>query len=209
MKIYDITHALCSDTPVWPGDPPVSVKGSASIDNGDVCNLTSLVLGSHAGTHMDAPYHVFKDGKRLSQIELELLIGDCLVIEILNKREISRNDIEGLIPKGTRRLLIKTSNSQREFYGDFKTDYASVDAGAVEYILSMGVRLLGVDYLSLGVWGKTLEVHNSFFTNGGEVIVESLNLRDVPGGEYELVCLPMKLSCEDGAPVRCILREKN
>lgn len=208
MKLYDVTHTLCSDTPVWPGDPSVKVESRSSIENGDACNLTSLVLGSHAGTHLDAPYHVFKNGKKLSEIDAELFIGDCLVIEILDKKEILLSDIDGLIPNGTKRLLIKTNNSKRNFYGEFYTDYASVDAQAVEYMLSMGVKLLGVDYLSLGVWGKTLATHETFFTRGGEVIVESLNLSDVPQGEYEMICLPMKLSCEDGAPVRCILKEK-
>jgi len=211
MKLYDITVPISNTMPVWPGDPPVRLESKKSIPQGDLCNLTALTLGVHSGTHIDAPLHFIDGGRAVDDIPLEVLIGPCRVIETNASPTIEKKHIESIPLDGCKRVLFKTGNSMfwRNSIASFREDFVALGLSAAEYLAEKGVALIGIDYLSIETFhaDEGNPVHNTLLKNN-IVILEAVNLSAVPDGEYELVCLPMKLSGVEGAPVRVILREK-
>jgi arylformamidase len=205
MRIYDITMPLSTDLPVYPGDVPVSISPWTSIASGDAANLTRLTLCTHSGTHLDAPRHFNDQGLTVDNVPLSLLIGKVTVVEILGVRSIGRKELERLPVRGAERLLLKTDNSLLWKTGGFTPDYAAVTQEGAGYLLEAGVRLVGIDYLSVERFEGSGDVHRTLLDNG-VLILEGLNLAGVPRGEYELICLPLKVQGGDGAPARALLR---
>lgn len=204
MRIHDITVPLSSDLPVYPDDPPITIEPWSLIAEGGHANLSRISLGSHSGTHLDPPRHFSDAGITVDQIPLELLIGKAQVVEIAEVKEIGRRELEHLPVKGAERVLFKTRNSQLWQEQGFREDYAALTADGAQYLCEMGVRLVGIDYLSVEPFHGDGSVHRTLLNNGIPVI-EGLNLAEVPRGEYQLICLPLKVSCGDGAPVRALL----
>jgi len=206
MKWIDVTLSMGDQMPCWPGDQPFQREIQAEIGKGGPCNLSRISTGLHAGTHVDAPFHFIADGKRVDELDLELLMGPCRVIELpLHKKTIEKQDLEALVPKGTTRLLVKTANGgllhQKEFYKDF----VAFSPAAIEWLLEQGVRLLGIDYLSIAPYGDDGTVHRLFLRSNETVALEGLDLTEVKPGHYYLICLPMKVQGADGAPARVLL----
>ena len=209
VKIYDVSVLVHEGMPTWPGDPKLSMRLASSIAKGAAANVTRLDMGAHTGTHMDAPFHFVADGSTIETLSLEVLIGRCRVFDLSTITEhISRAMLEKCDLKGVTRALFKTRNSQRwaNDSHEFDKGFLAVAADGAKYLVERGVKLVGVDYLSVEPFGsKAHPVHDTLL-QAGMIIVEGLNLTDVPAGDYELIALPLKLKGSDGAPSRVVLR---
>ena len=211
MPIYDVSVALSADTPTYPGDPVINISQSQSLANGDPANVSVIHFGAHSGTHVDAPAHFIAGGEGVDSLPLETLIGRVQVVEVpptvdtITAEFINRNCDTGEI-----RYLFKTRNSN--FWDnnatDFRSDYTSLDAAAARELARLGVRLVGIDYLSIEKFGaETFETHHALLSDS-IVIIEGLDLRQISPGIYELICLPLRIvgGSGDGAPARVVLR---
>ncbi len=210
MKILDISVPLSARLPVWPGDPAVVVERIRSISAGDASNDSRLSCSVHSGTHVDAPAHFVENGRTVDQLPLGTLVGPATVIEILEKSVITPEILEkALLPSEIRRLLIKTTNSHLwdDPHHPFYSDFAALSAEAARWIVAKGIRLVGVDYLSVQRFRDPEPLTHRFLLQAGVVIVEGLDLRNVRPGEYSFACLPLKLAGSDGAPARAVLFE--
>ena len=213
MKYYDISVAIRSDLPVWEGDPLVVIRSASSIERGDMANVSRLEIGAHTGTHVDAPVHFVPGRNGADRLALDTLIGTAYVVDLLSVvHEISVEDLRRAnIPEGTRRLLCKTSNSNlwSKYPSTFYRDFIGISADGANWLIDQGVELVGVDYLGVERFDmveKGAPTHHALL-EAGVVIIEGLNLSDVPAGEYTLLCLPVKIQNADGAPCRAVLME--
>ena len=189
VKIIDISVPIRPGMVTYPGDPAVSLEGVRSIADGDGYNLSRLDFGAHTGTHVDAPVHFIDGASAAESLPLEVLIGACVVVEGIQA------------PDGAERVLFKTTNSELWARDTFAEDFESLDAAMAQALVDKGVRLVGIDYLSIG----DEEAHR-ILLGAGVVSVEGLDLRGVEPGAYELICAPLKLVGCDGAPARVFLR---
>jgi arylformamidase len=207
MRIYDISVPIREKMPTWPGDPQVKIDLARSMAHGDICNVTALALGAHTGTHFDAPHHFVHGAKTVDQLDPEILIGPCRVFEIRTEDEIDVMHLRGLPIKGTTRALFKTSNSALwATRSDFCEDFVYLTPTAAKFLVGMGVKLVGVDYLSVDGYNAQGAPAHLALLGAGVIILEGLNLADVPPGEYELIALPVRIEGAEGAPARALLR---
>ncbi|HEU4595287.1 MAG TPA: cyclase family protein [Pyrinomonadaceae bacterium] len=212
MPIHDISVAIApGETPTYPGDPSIEVESWAAIARGDSANVTSLRFGAHTATHLDAPAHFIEGAPGLASLPLEVLIGPARVVALgedvlsIDERHVAAARLEGAT-----RVLFKTRNSSfwHDPRGRFREDFTYITGGGARALAESGVRLVGLDYLSVEKFGSTdFETHLELLSNG-VVIVEGLDLRAVSEGAYELICLPLKIAAGsgDGAPARAVLR---
>jgi arylformamidase len=209
--IYDVTVPIRNTMPVWPSDPPVQLtpKSHVSRDGSHTVQLTSIEMGSHTGTHIDAPWHFVEGGRRLNEIPLQILVGPATVFEIPKVDSIGKTDIEKLDLRAVERILFKTENSQHWDDAAFFEDFVYLEPEAAAVLVDRGVQLVGIDYLSIDKFKS--EKHPSHFVllESNVVIVEGLDLRKVPAGNYEMAALPLNLQDTDGAPTRVILMTGN
>ena len=209
MRIYDISLTISPDMPVWPGDPKVVLKRVAKISEGDNANVSRLELSVHTGTHLDAPNHFLdQDKTTVEQLSLKTLTGRAYVLHLPDEVDlITRTILENAeIPPRTRRLLFRTRNSNQWAGQDNRFDegFVAIDASGAEYLTERGVRLVGVDYLSVAPYRAGRPTHE-ILLGRGVVVVEGLDLSQVSQGRYTLYCLPLKLLGAEGAPARAIL----
>jgi len=211
LKILDISVSLGSELPVWPGDPKIVLERARNIAKGDTSNDSRIACSVHAGTHVDAPAHFIENGATVDQLPLDILIGSAMVVELLNVDIITPEILESVIlPVEMKRLLFKTKNSA--LWADpthqFNPDYVALSADAAEWLVQKGIRLVGVDYLSVQMYKDTEPLTHQILLEAGVVIVEGLNLHKARQASYQLVCLPLKLAGSEGAPARAILIEE-
>jgi arylformamidase len=211
MNFYDVTVPISNDVPIYEGDPQASVEVFMSMADGAPANVSQLCFGAHTGTHVDAPNHFINGSRRVEALELEKLIGPCRVVGIdKTVHAIESYHLPAL--DGVERLLFKTRNS--EFWSTpekgFRTDFTYLTEAAARVIAKAGVKLVGIDYLSVEKFGsKDFGTHLALLQNE-VVILEGLDLREVKPGDYDLVCLPLKFAggLGDGAPARTVLIER-
>jgi len=208
MTIYDISLGISPSLPVWPGDPRVELTLVQSMARGDQVNVTKLAISAHTGTHVDAPHHFLNDHRTVETLQLDILTGPCYVTQLPDDvDEISAEVLERVpIGSGTTRLLFGTRNSKLWAAGEneFYKDFVAVSADGAEWLVAHGIRLVGVDYLSVAPFDDATPTH-TILLRAGVVVVEGLNLSQTPRGFYDLYCLPLKLLGADGAPARAIL----
>lgn len=207
MRIYDITLPISESMAIWPGDPPVRIRQPLRLEKGDVATVSQIELGSHTGTHVDAPAHFLQRGNTIDRLDLELLIGEALVVDAGDVDSLSASKLERLdIPLGVERLLLKTRNSDHWTHRDnaFFTDFVALTEDGAQWLVDRTMRLVGTDYLSVAPLEDPAPVHLTL-QGSSVVLVEGLNLSQVPAGTYQLVCLPLKLVGCDGAPARAVL----
>ncbi len=208
MPIYDITLTISPNMPVWPGDPAVELTQVSFIDRGANANVSHLSFGVHTGTHVDAPHHFLNDGRTVESLALDVLTGPCYVLRLDDGiASISADVLEAArLPEGVERLLFRTRNSTIWARGitEFQTDFVAVPLDGAEWLVRRGVKLVGVDYLSVSPYKNSRPTHESLL-KAGVVIVEGLDLSKVEQGFYELYCLPLKIAGADGAPARVVL----
>jgi arylformamidase len=211
MKIFDITLPISPAMPVWPGDPPVVLEQVSSMDAGAHDNVSRLECGVHTGTHVDAPHHFLNDRRTVDLLSLDVLTGPAQVVQIPEDVNlITANILEKVaIPSGTSRLLLKTRNSRLWERGEeeFIEDFVGISVDGAEWLARTGVKLIGIDYLSIAPFKLSLPTHQALL-KPGIVILEGLDLSAVSPGIYNLYCLPLKLVGSDGAPARAILIRK-
>lgn len=209
MKIFDISLTISPKLPVWPGDPAICLQRIGNMDDGDSCNITHISMSVHSGTHVDAPHHFLNDNRTVEDLDLEVLTGQAYLVEIPHKvNEISNEVLDNaLIPRGVERLLIKTRNSEiwRNNEENFTENFVAINNDGAEWLVKNGIKLVGVDYLSVAPFGEGVPTHRTLL-NAGIIALEGLDLSEVSGGYYELFCLPLKLAGSDGAPARVILK---
>jgi arylformamidase len=205
---YDLSVPISRGMPVWPGDPPIRVERVSSISRGDDYNLSRMEISSHLLTHVDAPRHFSEQGLSVDRIPLDVLIGPAIVVEPRPEGNlITATDLGQLGIRKAERLLIKTRNSELWMGGpyDFETNFVSLSKDAARWLVAREIKLVGIDYLSIDPFdAQDLTVHRTLLENG-VVIVEGLNLGQVPEGHYRLMCLPLKVRDGDGAPARVVL----
>lgn len=203
MEIFDISVPIRDGMLHYTGNPPVHVTRVASVAAGDPVNVSELDLGAHSGTHVDAPGHFLEGGASAEALPLEALIGPVDVVDATSATAsldlVTLRNLE-LLPPGADRVLFKTRNSQLWSRDEFTHDFVRLDGEAASYLVERGVKLLGIDYLSIG----DAEAHRVLL-GAGVVCVEGLDLRGIEPGSYQLVCLPLKLVGSDGAPARAVL----
>lgn len=207
-SIIDISLPLDSNLPIWPNSTGVTVERVLDITKGDCVNNSHLSCDVHAGTHIDAPLHHLVNGASVEQIALMDLIGEVHVVEFLHTGIITEEILEGLsLPGNAQRLLIKTQNSHlwAKKSSVFNPSYVALTPDAAEWVVDNGIRLIGIDYLSVEPFNTGSQTHK-ILLNAKVVILEGLNLSHVQPGTYELICLPIKLVGAEGAPARVILR---
>jgi len=204
MKIIDISLDLNNQTVVYPGNVPLEISVHHEMPE-HATHLSKIVMGSHTGTHIDAPAHAVIGGNSLDQIPLETLIGPCQVLDFSEVKEsVKIEDLKKFSPKKGERIIAKTSNSGRGF-AEFYDDYIYLDGDAADYLASIGISLFGIDYLSIKKrGGKDHRPHTSLLAKGIPII-EGIDLSKVADGEYNLFCLPLKFIGLEGGPARAIL----
>ncbi|MCY7374885.1 MAG: cyclase family protein [Pyrinomonadaceae bacterium] len=210
MKIYDVTVPLSENVPVYEGDPKVEIEAANQIAKGDAANVSRLCCGAHTATHVDAPNHFIEGARRVDQLDFGKLLGKCRVVEIdKSVMAIETAHLENL--EGVERILFKTRNSN--FWNDlaqgFRQDFTYIAPDAAKALVNLGIKLVGIDYLSVERFGSEDFATHITLLEKEVVIIEGLDLREVPAGDYELICLPLKMvgGTGDGAPARTILRE--
>lgn len=201
MRIYDVSVPVRPGMVVYEGDPPTLLERVASLSDGDVVNLSRVSFSAHAGTHVDAPLHFLEGAPAVEALPLEVLVGHAHVIDATGVTgAIDAAALEALeLPGDVERLVFKTTNSDLWNRGEFVDDFVQIAPDAAE-ALAARVRLVGVDYLSVG----PPETHRALLS-AGVVVVEGLDLREIAPGPYHLVSLPLKLVGSDGAPARTVL----
>lgn len=203
----DISLTIHPDMPYWPDNPAISIEPSQCLAHGDVCNVSKLTIGTHTGTHVDGINHFIKGGMGIDQMPLDATIGRARVIEIKDPKQIKVAELENYDLQPGSRILFKTKNSYNALQSDtFVEDFVHISTDAAKYLAEKKVRTVGVDYLSVGGYnGNVIEVHHALLGSGIWAI-EGLNLAQVEPGEYELICLPIKLKDGDGGLARAILK---
>lgn len=207
-RIIDITVAVSPQLPSWPGEPKLTTSLLRDMSQGHSCNVSRIEGGVHTGTHLDAPCHFVAGGIGVDRLALDALIGPVRVAHFPDADAIDAAMLDGLaLPAGTARLLLKTRNSElwNDPGHDFRKDYVALTPDAAQWIVGRGIRLVGIDYLSIERFAEPGHRTHTILLGAGVIAVEGLDLRQVAPGDYDLYCLPLKLAGADGAPVRAVL----
>ncbi|MBI5775430.1 MAG: cyclase family protein [Verrucomicrobia bacterium] len=192
----------------WPDNPVPNVFRFFKMEDGLPCNVSALFMSAHTGTHMDSPRHFIADGDGMETAPLDAILGPCRVVEIKDPEAIKAGELKKLKLRRGERVLFKTRNSAGKWWEKpFDRDFVGIWKEAAQVIVDAGVRTVGIDYLSVGPFRKDgVETHQILL--GAKVwILEGLNLCQVKPGNYELICLPLKITGCDGAPARAVLRK--
>jgi arylformamidase len=195
MEIFDVSVPIRTGMVTYPGDPEVHLERVSAIGEGAAANLTRIDMGAHSGTHADAPVHFLDGAAGAESLPLEALLGPCVVVAA---DDLSPDSVAGA--PAAERVLFKTPNSELWALDEFPDEFARLDGAGARLLVERGVKLVGVDYLSVG----DREAHRTLL-GAGVVPIEGLDLRGIEPGEYFLVCAPLKLVGSDGAPARVLL----
>ncbi|MHB0857610.1 MAG: cyclase family protein [Anaerolineae bacterium] len=211
MTVYDISLPIHPHMAVWPGDPEVSVTRVSDPQAGGGSSVSRLELGTHTGTHVDAPSHILLGSQGVDALPLEALIGQAHVAACDAPQQISAADLAELnLPLTCTRLLLKTRNSaQRLLHGAaIPMDYCALTPDAGQWLAERGLVLVGIDAPSVEGYAQGAGPVHETLLHHGVVVVEGLDLHDVPPGIYTLCCLPLRLTGADGAPARVVLLDQ-
>jgi len=208
MNLFDITVPIRAGMPVYQGDPGVKIDSWSAFAKGDSSNVSILNFGAHTGTHVDAPAHFIEGARRIDALSLEVLIGPARVIRVGDEvSEIGAEFVRGCDLQNVDRVLFRTRNSG--FWNEgFRKDFTHLLPEAAQILVDQGVKLVGTDYLSIEKFQSGHHKTHLTLLSNSVVIVEGLNLSAVAAGDYELICLPLKIGdgAGDGAPARAVLR---
>jgi arylformamidase len=213
MRIYDVSVPLSESTPTYPSDPGIEITPWSKLPESHA-NVSLLHFGAHSGTHVDAPAHFIEGGSKVEFLSLDSLIGPAEVVEVPATITVINQEFVATLPlQNTQRILFKTRNSA--FWNNpgegFRSDYTYLDSGAAKLLVEAGIKLVGIDYLSVEQFqSEKFETHLILLSHG-VTILEGLDLREITPGSYELICLPLKIAggSGDGAPARAVLRTLN
>ena len=207
MKLIDVSVPLDAGLPTYPNNTPFSLEPVKRLARGDSSNVSTLHMSAHTGTHVDAPRHFFDNGPGTEALPLEMLIGRTRVIEVVTRGGIAADDFSRIDLSEDVRLLIKTHNSRLWASPEFHADYVGVTESAARHLVDHGIKVLGVDYLSVEKFRTPGAPAHHVLLGAGTIVIEGLNLADVDPGFYDMICLPLRIVGADGAPARVVLRK--
>ncbi|HLE57743.1 MAG TPA: cyclase family protein [Rhodothermia bacterium] len=205
-RIYDISTPVRSGGVVYPGNPEIRLESQQAISRGAGANVSAIAFGSHTGTHVDAAKHFFDDGETVDRIPLDRLIGPAILIAFaedimsIGADNLAQHDIGAHT-----RVLLRTRNSSLLSRSEFVKDFTYLAPDGAEYLVQRGVELVGIDYLSIEQFHSGHHRTHLTLLKNKTVIVEGLDLSEPPPGEYQLICLPLRLAGLDGAPARAVI----
>ena len=203
----DVSVPLRTGMVHWPDNPPVKIERVMDLEHGDAASVSSMAMGVHTGTHMDAPAHFQRGGVGIDRMPLEATLGLARVVEIRDPVSIKRGELEAAKLQPGERVLFRTRNSERCWQtDDFVEDFVFISRDAAAYLAECRVQTVGVDYLSVGGFKEDAEETHLALLQAGIWVIEGLNLSPVKAGTYELICLPLRIAGGDGAPARAVLR---
>ncbi len=204
-RIIDISQTVHPGMAVWPGDTEYKPFWVWRMGDGDTCNVGSVTMSLHTGTHADAPYHFLSEGLPISGIDISAYIGPALVVDMSGIRSIDAEAIKNIDVQGVERILFRTLSRDS---ATFNRDFACLTPDGAEALVAGGIKLVGIDTPSVDqADSKTLDSHK-ILANHSVAILENLMLEHVAPGTYELIALPLKLAGMDASPVRAILRSE-
>jgi arylformamidase len=205
-RIYDISVPIRTGGLVYPGNPEIEIALQQAVAKGAGANVSIIRFGSHTGTHADAARHFFDDGQSVDLIPLERLIGPALLLNFPDDlRAIGAADLRKHDLKGQTRILLRTRNSALLSQKEFVRDYTYLAPDGAQYLVDNGVELVGIDYLSIEQFHSGHHMTHRTLLARSVVILEGLDLSVPPPGEYQLICLPLRIQGCDGAPARAVL----
>ena len=206
-RLVDVSVLLAPGLATYPGNPEYEITPVERIADGDSSNNSRLVMGTHTGTHVDAPKHFFDDKPGVDALPLELLVGRARVIDLPHRGGITEQHLAGAGLREDIRVLLRTPNSALwNSHEGFHTDYTYVTEEAARFLVEQGVKVVGVDYLSVEQFKKSGAPAHHALLGAGVIIIEGLNLSEVEAGQYEMYCLPLRIAGTDGAPARVVLK---
>jgi len=209
MIIHDISLPISESLATWPTHPSIKINQPRHLARGDHATVSEIRMSAHTGTHIDAPNHFIPKGSGIDALDLNLLVGEALVVDATHAKQISGSELTDIqIPDNTERVLFLTRNSERWHRNreEFFEDYVGITHSGADWLIKHGVRLVGIDSLSVATIDQIVPTHKALL-GAGITIVEGLYLEGISPGMYKLVCLPIKLMGLDGAPARAILIE--
>ena len=206
MQLYDATLAIHEKMAVFPGDPPFKKEPVFQIQTGDDFNLTRITMGTHLGTHVDPPAHFIENGATVDQLSLETLVGPGVVADLRGCSQIDRRALEKASIADYKRVLMKTDNGPLLLESSFHKDYVQLTEDGARYLVERKVCLVGIDYLSIEHHENPGSPVHPLLLEAGVLVAEGVHLLEIPPGEYEIFCLPLKIKSADGAPARILLR---
>lgn len=205
-KLLDVSVPLAAGIPAYPGNPLFELQPVKRIAEGGSSNVSRIVMGTHTGTHVDAPKHFFDDGQTVDALPLDLLLGRARVVEVTRRGGIGAEELTEAGLREDIRVLLKTSNSALWNSSGFHEDYTYLTDAGARYLVEQGVKVVGIDYLSIEQFKKAGAPAHRTLLSHGVVIIEGLNLAEADAGMYEMYCLPLRVAGGDGAPARVILK---
>jgi arylformamidase len=205
-KCYDISLNLSSETVRWVTSPPFELLERRRMSRGDHNNTSAFSASVHSGTHVDAPFHFVPDGGAIDSLPLEIFWGPALVHAVEADRLITEEHVNAIALGGETRVLFKTRNSQLLKKPEYDPDFVAFSVEAARALVARGVKLVGLDYLSVAHADSQVPVHRAFLDHG-VVLLEGVDLSEIAPGRYELICFPIRLRGSDGAPCRAVLRD--
>ncbi|MFQ6029438.1 MAG: cyclase family protein [Dehalococcoidia bacterium] len=206
MPYHDISLNLSVDTVRWVTAPPLELAERRRMRQGDPNNSSAINMSVHSGTHIDAPFHFLEHGSTIDELPLETFVGPALVHVVDAERYITKEHVAEIALQGETRILFKTRNSQLLQEGEYNPNFVAFSVEAAEALAEAGVKLVGLDYLSVAHAEEQVPVHRAFLDRG-VILLEGIDLSEVEPGRYELICLPVRLRGSDGAPCRAVLRD--
>ena len=208
MRIWDLSEPIEPATATFPGDTPFSQQWVSRQEQGGSCNVSTITMSVHVGTHTDAPLHFDVAGADIASVDLRAYLGRCRVVDVRGTGSPALVPAAALPPallRGVERVLLRTRDQHDHRRWD--QSFTALGADAARALVAAGVRLVGIDTPSMDhADSKELDGHHVLHA-GGVAILENLDLRSVPPGDYELIALPLRVVGGDSSPVRAILRE--
>lgn len=206
-RLVDVSVLLEPGMATYPGNPPFELSPVKRVADGGSSNVSRLTLGTHTGTHVDAPRHFFDDRPGVDALAIELLVGRARVIDLPHRGGITEAHLAAAGLREDLRVLLRTPNSALWNSTDgFRHDYTYLTEGAARFLVDQGVKVVGIDYLSIEQFKKPGAPAHHALLGSGVVIIEGLDLSEAEPGAYEMCCLPLKIKDGDGAPARVILK---
>jgi arylformamidase len=205
MPLYDATVPFRRGMPVFPGDPAFQIERVSSCAHGDPFNLSLMSVATHAGTHVDPPLHCFECARGVDEIPLETLVGPGVVLDMRGRDRIDRSALQQSLVGEEVRVLFKTDNQALLLDDCFHEEFVHITVDAAEWLVARGVKLVGIDYLSIEKYDSPDALVHRTLLSAGVVIVEGVLLHDVPAGPCRIYCMPLKIRGADGAPARVVV----
>jgi arylformamidase len=205
-RLLDVSVPLAAGIPAYPGNPEFELQPVKRIADGQSSNVSRVIMGTHTGTHVDAPQHFFDGSVPVDTLALDLLIGRAHVVDMPRRGGITAEDLAAAGLREDLRVLLKTPNSALWNGTAFKPDYTHLTEGGARYLVNQGVKVVGIDYLSVERYKQPGAPAHRALLSQGVIIIEGLNLSEAEPGMYEMYCLPLRIAGADGAPARVVLK---